>query len=128
MTLTSVISMLTAPPHCLSRFRERPRPSAEGPEALGGERRARPFRGTRVLEQPEVTRSAPGERCEARALPQENGPNTARLRTQLGRFFERRLLEVILQEPVPPRSLQLPRYKVVDAITVLTGSQSSVQT
>ena len=137
MTLTSVISMLTAPLDP-QRFRARPhaprycprvsvRPTRARKPSATSAARAR-LRRTRVLEQPEVARAAPGEGGETRALPQEDGPNASRLLAQRGGLLERRLLEVVLQEPVGTGSLQLPRYKVEDAITLLPGCQSCIQT
>ena len=48
------------------------------------------------------------------------------LLAQDGRLLQCRLLEVVHEEPERAGSLQLPRYKVEDAITVQTGCQSSV--
>src|SRR3972149_6699947 len=62
------------------------------------------------------------------APPQEDGPNASRVLAQRGGLLERRLLEVVLQEPERTGSLQLPRYKVEDAITLLPGGQSRIQT
>src|SRR5512141_1719376 len=121
MTLTSVISMLTAPldprrppsanprpAPCRPVLVEGQRPRHESPEALTGQRRAGPLGRARPLEQPEVARAAPGKGSEAPAPLQDNGSYAPSLLAQDGRLLQCRLLEVVHQEPESAGTIHHP--------------------
>ena len=97
------------------------------PRARRGQGRLRSARPSWIVEHTEERRSAPGEGRELRTLPEQHAPDALGPDGQLRCLLEGCRLKLIDEEPVGPWSLQLPRYKVKNAITVSPGCQSSVQ-
>src|SRR5262245_10239535 len=118
MTLTSVISMLSAPSDDLERLRPCPpvlivreRSPSEGTQAF------RPQDGLGAaglsgpLEQPEERGAAPRKRRHERSLPDQQRPDAADLTGEVWRLFQGRRLEIVGQDRITAGSLQVSRYK-----------------
>src|SRR5688500_11843891 len=131
MTLTSVISMMSAPPlvrtTSVGPDPQRPspspailiqgeRPATEGPEATFDQGRMRLAGSLGLVEQTEERRAAPREKSQGRPLSIQDTPDAPDLFGQFRSLLERRQLELVGEYRVGvPLPLQVPRYKAKDS-------------